>query len=108
VGRRRKNDTGLGLGQSEACGLWRRRNTNGRRRGCCSHGIRVRHEMTAAILAVEQLQAIMYDGVLGQDIVKKDELALVERAVALVEDSVPRRDRRQTGAGTKVGAHLQN
>jgi len=40
--------------------------------------------MTAAILAVEQLKAIMYDGVLGQDVKKKEELALVERVVALV------------------------
>jgi len=81
--RRRKNDTALALGQSEACGRWRGRSRNGRR-GCCSHDFRVVHQITAAILAVEALKAIMNDGVLGQDVKKKEELALVEYAVALV------------------------
>jgi len=32
--------------------------------------------MTAAFLAVEQLRAIMYDGVLGQDIVRRPALGV--------------------------------
>ena len=107
-GRGRVDGTGLGLGECGISGSRHRCNRNGRRK-CRSHDSNLRgNQMTADIRAVSKLKAVVDDSVLREDFVKEHELTLIERSVALVEDSIPHRDRRQTGARTQVGAHLQN
>jgi len=107
-GRGRVDGTGLGPGECGTSGSRHRCNRNGRRK-CRSHDSNLRgNQMTADIRAVSKLKAVVDDSVLREDFVKEHELTLIERSVALVEDSIPHRDRRHTGARTQVGAHLQN
>ena len=62
--------------------------------------------MAVGVTAVQQLQPVVDVGILGKNVMKKQELSLEQGVMPLVQYPHPHRDGRQPGAVPKIGAHL--
>jgi len=62
--------------------------------------------MAVGVAAFQQLQPVVDVGILGKDVMKKQELSLEQGVMPLVHYPHPHGDGRQLGAVPKIGAHL--